>query len=116
MTPSDLLRAAADRVRDLAAQTTPGRWMSFATLSGGASVVALSTDGPGTPIMGAQMATATVEADGAWIAALSPAVSPMIENLLRDAASDLQADGGVVQDSATEELIKLARVILGDTP
>lgn len=91
MTPSELLLAAADRIRDLAAQATPRKWQSFATLNGGASVLALQSDGPGSPITGGDIAAAEVEADGAWIAALSPAVAPHLEAWLRSTASLLEA-------------------------
>lgn len=85
MTPSEILQAAADRIRDLAAAVTPGPWETIAS-SGGiwreASAERAVRTSPG--YLGGMNAAE----DARWIAALSPAVAPALERLLRDAAKD----------------------------
>lgn len=78
MQPSDLLLAAADRIRDLAAATTPGQW----GIGEGGKYVWVASDH--LPVVGAALASgSTAEPDCAWIAALSPAVAPHLEAILR---------------------------------
>lgn len=72
MQPSELLSAAADRVRDLAAQATPGPWC-------GPTVTANWSADSVTAANGRVVACHCGD-DTRWIAALSPAVAePLID-------------------------------------
>lgn len=102
MTPSALLTAAADRLRDLAASATPGPWRQHDTYLdvGGYTATVLSGE-PGKggfhnlrawlPTMSQEPwdETRNAWADARWIAALSPAVSPALERWLRETAVSL---------------------------
>ncbi len=84
MSPSETLLAAADRVRDLAAAATPGPWEQGERCvwegNIGVPVVADCEKGEGGVLH---------EHDARWIAALSPALAPMIERWLRESAESL---------------------------
>lgn len=122
MTPSELLTAAADRVRDLAAH--------FATYYGTDPVDKAHKrfDGPIE-----EWVYWNVERDGnadarRWIAAMSPAIAPALERLLRDAAKDWDVRARIFTAESMEEAkesrrfagaLALAGAILGsgvDTP
>jgi hypothetical protein len=135
VTPSDLLSAAADRVRDLAAQATPGPWRQHdgwwpGTLGVVASV--LSGEDNDTQVR-ALLPTfedepnsdaRNVRADAAWVAAMSPEVAPHLEAWLRHAAVMFEVskrraetwhrvnEEAYVSDS-DHEALAFARVILG---
>jgi hypothetical protein len=78
--PSATLLAAADRIRDLAANATGGTWDAADTRG-------VWSDEE------KRVAVAETRDDARWIAALSPALAPMIEQVLRDTAKeyDVQA-------------------------
>jgi hypothetical protein len=91
VTPSAILVAAADRIRDLAAGTTPGPWEP------GVNVALLPplhdfTKRPVQP----DVIVAEEKANARWIAALSPAVSGPLEAILRAAAHDVTVSGMVL--------------------
>lgn len=79
MTPSDLLSAAADRVRDLAAAASPGPWQD----NGYGMLVAPEVD---WRERGYDVAAGCQDGNRGWIAALSPAVAPALEEWLRATA------------------------------
>lgn len=81
MTPSDLLTAAADRVRDLAAAAQRGPWIFDEDTD---RVMVDDTVYSVTCYAGAD------HDDSQWIAALSPAVAPALEAVLRKAANDVR--------------------------
>lgn len=119
-----MLIAAADLIRDLAAQTTkprpnghgwsvPGEedgwepdWAAMVTCAGygGEDVVACDVR----------------VGDGRWIAALSPALAPGLETMLREYARCVAELGYQVETSADgQAMLTIARSILGsgvDTP
>jgi hypothetical protein len=74
--PSELLTAAADRIQDLAAPTTPGPWRAYYDTG------LRSVDGPG-----GEAVCTDAENNVEWIAALSPAVAPALFGLLTTAAA-----------------------------
>jgi hypothetical protein len=85
--PSDLLVAAADRIRDLAAAATPGVWIadrhyvdSMPEPDVRALVCVVKSDSKASD-------------DAQWVAALSPAVAPTIEKWLRDVAREMSEYG-----------------------
>jgi hypothetical protein len=102
VTDGELLRAAADRLEDVAARSTPGDWRTGGLLATRPEVIAHrdSADGERSTEHVAEARAGS----GAWIAALSPAVAPPIATLLRAVA-----DGGPVDRAAAE----LASVLLG---
>lgn len=92
--PSAILVAAADLIRNLAAAATPGRWevdergaerVELVLRSPSAGVVVVHRFSPHPDSLN--------RADARWIAALSPALAPMIEKWLREAAADFDAYG-----------------------
>lgn len=95
--PSDLLQAAADRIRDLAAAATKPR------PNGHGWSVLSEDDGwvPGTPTVvscagygGEDLVAADVAVeDGRWIAALSPAVAPELERWMRETSKHVRVHG-----------------------
>lgn len=91
-TPSALLLAAADRIKDLAAAATPGPWFTHDTHlnAGGHTATVLSGTYPEGQLR-AWLPTwshkpwdeaRNVWNDARWIAALSPAVGPDLSALL----------------------------------
>ena len=126
MTPAETLLAAADRIRDLAAATTKPRKPEFGW--GFLDEDEVQPGYPGTDVVCSQAGGTELVAekvcweDARWIAALSPAVAPMIETMLRWAAkvcSDAAADGWsedriwAEADDSMRAAIDLARAILG---
>lgn len=118
MTPSELLSAAADRVRDLAAAATPGPWAE-----------PYYDDNPGDEGwwvhngregMREHAVCVTFalnprdEADTRWIAALSPAIAEPLEALFRAAADKAEwlTRRGKRVDAGWPPLA-LARVVVG---
>lgn len=87
--PSDLLIAAADRVRDLAAQATPGQWETIKRFDKRDNHVMSSFIRPPMDPKGCvqdRNIRPHEHADYAWVAALSPEVAPHLEAVLRDRA------------------------------
>jgi hypothetical protein len=88
MTPAEILLAAADRVRDLAAAATPGPWANGSDRS----IVSVLPKGLTRFLppqrWGLKVASKVDDVDREWIAALSPAVAPHLEAWLRLAAED----------------------------
>jgi hypothetical protein len=95
------LRAAADRLEQLAARTTPGDWRPGGLLASRPEVVAHRPDGGTEHVAEARANT------GAWIVALSPAVAAPLAAWLRSAA-----DGDAVDPAAAD----LAAVLLERLP
>lgn len=91
-TPAAILNAAADRIRDLAADTTRPRpnghdWSVLGEEDGwepGWSTVVSCAGYGGEDVV----ATDISVGNGRWISALSPALAPHFEKILRRAASD----------------------------
>lgn len=123
MTPSETLTKAADLIRDLAAKATDGPWTfddSTVDVDGevyeqGGHVVAIARYGTGAGDLAEQ------DGNGRWIAALSPALSPMIEKWLRETAADVDAYGEYWIDAPghVRNALAFAKTILGsgvDTP
>lgn len=117
--PSDLLSAAADRVRDLAAQATKGPWFAFEDAVG-MSVASSTTYAPRV------VAGKAGQPDAAWVAAMSPEVAPHVEAWLRTAvihyrAADRKArlawsgsrDPGLYVGEDDRAALAFARSILG---
>jgi hypothetical protein len=125
--PSSILSRAADLIRDTAAAASPGVW----------SATDLTDDGhPGvwwvdcdhTDDEGRTMSTIADcdrggGPDARWIALMSPAVAPMIEQLLRSAAAtcDRAAREGWTAEEMREHAdddmrasFALARAVLGE--
>jgi len=121
MTPSETLLAAADRIKDLAAATTPGPWawrdpgghVKYALMAGRQMVVPSSI-----PDVYPQVG------DARWIAALSPAaVAEPITIMLRFAAkvcADAERDGWDAEriwaeaDESMRAAFDLAALVLGE--
>lgn len=133
MTPSELLTAAADRVRDLAAAAMPGPWTAVLTdhirehiddpeptLALGAYVAGPENRKTGegcSYCMRGNISPGTAE----WIAALSPAIAAPLEAILRDTAGYFEqfAHYWVTVPEHARNALDLARSILGsgvDTP
>lgn len=93
MEPSALLTAAADRVRDLAAQATPGTWSAKDMAEEGHPGVwwvdCVHEDDAGTTWTTiADLETVNPAADARWVAAMSPEVAPHLERWLREVADN----------------------------
>jgi hypothetical protein len=126
--PAEMLTAAADRVRDLAAAATPGPWFTHDTHlnAGGHTATVLS----GTYPEGQLRAwlptwshepwdeTRNVWNDARWIAALSPAVAPAIIGLLVSSSEHIPVCGAPARPCRfCAPALALANRILGvDTP
>ncbi|WP_104525050.1 hypothetical protein [Blastococcus atacamensis] len=95
------LRAAADRLEDLAARTTPGDWRGGGLLASRPEVIAHAPDGSTEHVAEARAATA------AWITAISPAVAGPLTAWLRATADSPAPDRSAVA---------VARVLLGRLP
>ena len=103
-TPPDdgaLLRAAADRLEQLAARSTPGDWRLGGLLASRPEVIAHAADGGTEHVAEARANTA------AWIVALSPAVAGPLVSWLRSAAAETPAEPAAVD---------LARLLLDRLP
>jgi hypothetical protein len=74
------LTAAADRLEELAARTTGGRWQRTGLLASRPEVVAVHDDGSTAHVAEARAATAD------WITTLSPALAAPLAAWLREAA------------------------------
>lgn len=109
--PVELLSAAADRVRDLSAAATEGPWEVDRQYSHANVVYAKHDliDSVGvagrrmdlTPVFTGQIASrdrSRFEADARWIAALSPAVAPHIERILRESGEAWAKAGKALAD------------------
>lgn len=72
--PSEALSAAADLIRDLAAETSPAPWHAT-------DPYILEVEGSGMASVGVRLA------DARWIAALSPALAPLLINWLETEAA-----------------------------
>jgi hypothetical protein len=91
MTPSELLVAAADRIRDLAAKASPGVWAAKnLTEHGhpGAWWVEVRHEDDETTSWStvADLSNINSGADARWIAALSPAVAPALIGWLQESS------------------------------
>ena len=115
LTPGELLAAAADRIRDLAAAADKGPWL-------GPSVRANYTADNVTAASGRIVAHHTGDSTR-WIAALSPAVAPALERLFRDAAKDWEIRVRVYTPEAMREAqdsrrfggaLAFARAVVGE--
>jgi hypothetical protein len=96
-TPSSILVAAADRIRDLAAATTHGQWAAGHLLDaedyGGNAWVESEVqhaNGAESSFTVAEFETDQGIGDARWVAALSPAVAPHLEAWLRWCAKSVQ--------------------------
>ncbi len=101
MNDTDLLRAAADRIEQLAGRTTPGDWRTAGLLASRPEVIAHRADGATEHVAEARAAS------GAWIAAFSPALAGPLVEVLRTAAARPAPDPAVVT---------LARALLDRLP
>ena len=92
-----MLRAAADRLTQIASRSTPGNWRLSGLLASRPEVVAHQGDGGTEHVAEARAASA------GWIAGVSPAVAgPLADWLRAEAANRLPA----------EPAVRLARVLL----
>lgn len=116
MTPSELLTAAADRVRDLAAQAQPGPWGSWPSPDMPGEVVVHRrnprTDRPDPHRVATVHGLLCAEEDARWIAALSPAVAPYMERWLRRAARAWPRPDRL--GASDFDALHLAKLILGE--
>jgi hypothetical protein len=101
VTDADLLRAAADRLEQLAARTTAGEWRITGLLASRPEVVAHRPDGGTEHVAEARAASA------AWITALSPAVAAPL-------AAWLRAEAAATSPAA--DSVTLARLLLERLP
>jgi hypothetical protein len=85
-----LLRAAADRLEQLAARTTPGDWQTSGLLATRPEVVAVDPDDGTQHVAEARAGTAS------WITALSPALAAPLAAWLRAAAGTVPVDARAV--------------------
>jgi hypothetical protein len=118
MQPSDQLVAAADLIRDLAAKASTGAWKWHDP--GGHIKYALMADRQ-IVVPSAIPDVYPSAGDARWIAALSPALAPMIEKWLRETAADVDAYGEYWIDAPghVRNALAFAKTILGsgvDTP
>lgn len=92
---SALLRRAAERVEQLAADAEPGPWVVYHDQhSEGSDKVSITvTRRFGNPVIYAPDAPlqAVVEPDARWIAAMSPAIAPYVAEWLRASAGEWAA-------------------------
>ena len=93
-----VLRAAADRMEQLAAGTTHGDWCTGGLLATRPEVIAHRSDGATEHVAEARAGSA------AWITALSPAVAPPLVAWLRAASTT---------DPVEPSAVEFARVLLG---
>lgn len=122
--PSDLLVAAADRVRDLAAQATPGPWRQHDThlTMGGHTATVMCGEGNDVALV-AWLPTWNHEpwdnsrlpfTTARWIAALSPEVAPHLETILREyARCAAELNYAIERAPEGKAVLALARSILG---
>ncbi|MBN1093282.1 hypothetical protein JKP75_12370 [Blastococcus sp. TML/M2B] len=101
MDDATALRAAADRLEQLAARTTSGDWRPAGLLASRPEVVAHLPDGGTEHVAEARAASA------AWITALSPAVAGPLAGVLRAAAE---------RDPVDPAAVALARALLDRLP
>lgn len=108
--PASILQAAADRIRDLAAAATTGRWDAQHSLDGDGwypsswvEATVVRANGSQSGFVLAEFETEQRAGDAAWVAALSPAVAPALERLLRDAAKDWDVRTRVYTPEALEQ-------------
>ncbi len=99
--PRDVLLTAADRLEALAARTTPGEWRLGGLLATRPEVIAHAADGGTEHVADARARTAE------WVAALSPAVTPALVALFRQAAD---------RQPAEPSALAVARVLLDRLP
>ncbi len=102
MTPSELLTAAADRIRDLAAAASTDEPWTYGGYGDFGPYIA------GLPSAPEFEDNEQGRADLAWVAALSPAVAPALEAILRQAAFAYGLGGDNTQD---ENALGLARLV-----
>jgi hypothetical protein len=115
MTPSEILNAAADRIRDLAAEATGGPWKHEFGVTQEDGSVNYAVDVAGDKAI-AGVGEAWSAADAVWVAALSPAVAPHLESILRERADVLRWAKSWDEVADCGEM-HLARAVLGkDTP
>lgn len=88
------LRAAADRLEQLAARTTPGDWRATGLLATRPEVVAHRPDGGTEHVAEARASSA------AWITALSPALAGPLAAWLRAAAEQEPVQPAAVRVAA----------------
>jgi hypothetical protein len=114
-----VLLAAADRIRDLAAETTPGQWSHEYGVVQEDESVTYAVEAAGEHWVG-ELRTA---GDATWVAALSPAVAPTLELILRDAASDYEVRSRIFTPESMEQAsasrrfagpLALARLLVGE--
>jgi|SRR5262245_31435521 len=113
MTPSEILTAAADRVRDLAAAAKPGPWTLYDR--------GVCWEIPELPEMHDGL-SGFREGDARWISALSPAIAEPLSRMLAWASkvcADAEADGWdrdriwAESDDSMRAALDLAESILG---
>ncbi|MGW9584700.1 hypothetical protein ACWIGB_05445 [Streptomyces albidoflavus] len=124
MTPSEELRAAAERLRKLATNATPGPWRNHDTHLGqyGYTATVLSGDGNTTQLR-AWLPTMSQEpwdetrnawADSAYIAAMHPGVGNALAAWLESwTGIEVAEDGPLVEE--LRHALTVARQILGST-
>jgi len=117
VTPSETLTAAADLIRDRAAETTKGKWEIGYDHSGrtASEIFRMDPEYPDDPDYSVGLGYFDNPADNTWAALLSPAVAPHLEAILRDGAYL------VAWSKSWDALIPgwpvgaLARALLGET-
>lgn len=113
---SDLLVAAADRIRDLADKATPGPWSTVRRVDSNGNL--RQSDFTRPPVGdGCPPQTRAVRPhetpDYEWIAALSPAVAPHLERWLLEIWKHIKANGYRDDCWMCKPAIAFARSILG---
>ena len=117
MTPAETLTAAADRVRDLAADADKAPWIDYRD----GWCILSQPDGDDRATWRTVCSEGFTRENGRWIVALSPATSGPLESILRAAAHDVTVSGMVLNamqfKAALEDrfgpALDLAKAILG---
>ena len=116
MTPSEILNAAADRIRDLAAAADPGPWTN---LEGTTGFWTMPSPERSRRHLRGYIGMAEAKETARWIALMSPAVAPHLEQALRNEAEQYHqlTVAGLVDDpqhAPDPSLLDLARAVLGE--
>jgi len=102
MSPSALLLAAADRIRDLAAAAAPGPWTLYGR--------GVCWEIPELPEMHDGL-SGFREVDARWIVAMSPVIAPALEQWLRDEAREVRSHEEYLNPEWAA--LRLARLLVG---
>lgn len=118
MTPTETLRAAAAKLREIADKATPGPWSRYANLGYAVFSEAFDPDVPDG--VGDVTNGSPGEADADWIALMSPAVAEPLAAWLDGCAGEAAAMShpghwGICDEpDSVQHAIAVARAVLGE--